>query len=168
MLRALLPYAKGAGVDVRWLVLPETDGFFAVTKRIHNWLHGDPGDGGRLDEEAREVYERAVRRSADELAELVDPDDVIYLHDPQPAGLVPPMKEAGLAVVWRCHIGVDKPNDLARQAWDFLRPYVEPADAYVFSRRAYIWEGLAEEKTWLMPPVVDPFSAKNRGTRRRS
>jgi trehalose synthase len=161
MLRALLPYAKGAGVDVRWLVLPETDGFFAVTKRIHNWLHGDPGDGGRLDEDAREVYERAVRRSADELSELVDPDDVIYLHDPQPAGLVPPMKEAGLAVVWRCHIGVDEPNDLARQAWDFLRPYVEPADAYVFSRRAYIWDGLAEVKTWLMPPVVDPFSAKN-------
>jgi trehalose synthase len=161
MLRALLPYAKGAGVDVRWLVLPETDGFFAVTKRIHNWLHGDPGDGGRLDEDAREVYERALRRSADELTELVDPDDVIYLHDPQPAGLVPPLKEAGLAAVWRCHIGVDKPNDLARQAWDFLRPYVEPADAYVFSRRAYIWEGLAEEKTWLMPPVVDPFSAKN-------
>jgi trehalose synthase len=161
MLRALLPYAKGAGVDVRWLVLPETDGFFAVTKRIHNHLHGDPGDGGALDEDAREVYEGAMRRSADELAELVDPDDVIYLHDPQPAGLVPPMKEAGLAVIWRCHIGVDEPNNLARGAWDFLRPYVEPADAYVFSRRAYIWEGLAEEKTWLMPPVVDPFSAKN-------
>ena len=31
-----------------------------------------------------------------------------------------------MKVVWRCHIGVDEPNELARRAWDFLRPYVEP------------------------------------------
>jgi trehalose synthase len=161
MLRALLPYARGAGVDVRWVVLGESDGFFDLTKRIHNHLHGDAGDGKPLDREARELYDRALRRSAEELRALVSPGDVIYLHDPQPAGLVPAMKEAGLAVVWRCHIGVDEPNDVARGAWEFLRPYVEPADAYIFSRRAYIWEGLDEDKTWIMPPVIDPFSPKN-------
>jgi len=161
MLRALLPYARGAGVDVRWVVLSESDGFFDLTKRIHNRLHGDAGDGGELDDEARETYANASRRSAEELSRLVDPGDVIYLHDPQPAGLVPAMKEAGLAVVWRCHIGVDEPNGTAREAWDFLRPYVVPADAYVFSRRAYLWEGLEESKTWIMPPVIDPFSPKN-------
>ncbi|HEX6780664.1 MAG TPA: glycosyltransferase [Solirubrobacterales bacterium] len=161
MLRALLPYACGAGVDVRWVVLGESDGFFDLTKRIHNRLHGDAGDGRELDRGARELYARAAERSAGELRRLVAPGDVIYLHDPQPAGLVPAMKEAGLAVVWRCHIGVDEPNDVARDAWDFLRPYVEPADAYVFSRRAYLWEGLDEGKTWIMPPVIDPFSPKN-------
>ncbi len=161
MLRALLPYARGAGVDTRWLVLPETDGFFAVTKRIHNRLHGDEGDGGPLDEGARQAYEGALSWSAEELGRLVEPGDVIYLHDPQTAGLVPAMREAGLAVVWRCHIGVDRPNDLAREAWDFLRGYVEAADAYVFSRREYLWDGLDERRAWLMPPVIDPFSAKN-------
>jgi trehalose synthase len=161
MLRALLPYARGAGVDVRWVVLAESDGFFDLTKRIHNRLHGDAGDGGELDGAARETYARASERSAEELSRLVEPGDLIYLHDPQPAGLVPAMKEAGLTVVWRCHIGVDRPNDAAREAWDFLRPYVEPADAYVFSRRAYLWEGLDEGRTWIMPPVIDPFSPKN-------
>jgi trehalose synthase len=161
MLRALLPYARGAGVDVRWVVLAKSDGFFDLTKRIHNHLHGDAGDGKPLDREARELYDRALRQSAEELRNLVSPGDVIYLHDPQPAGLVPAMKEAGLTVIWRCHIGVDEPNDVARAAWDFLRPYVEPADAYVFSRRAYIWDGLDEDKTWIMPPVIDPFSPKN-------
>jgi len=161
MLRALLPYARDAGVDVRWVVLTESDGFFDLTKRIHNHLHGDAGDGRALDDAAREVYDRASERSSRELREMVEPGDVIYLHDPQPAGLVPAMKEAGLAVVWRCHIGVDEPNDVARGAWDFLRPYVEPADAYVFSRPAYLWDGLGEGKTWIMPPVIDPFSPKN-------
>jgi trehalose synthase len=161
MLRALLPYARDAGVDVRWVVLGESDGFFDLTKRIHNRLHGDAGEGEKLDEAARELYATASKRSAEELRRLVEPGDVIYLHDPQPAGLVPAMVEAGLAVVWRCHIGVDEPNDAAREAWDFLRPYVEPADAYVFSRRAYLWEGLDEDRTWIMPPVIDPFSPKN-------
>jgi trehalose synthase len=161
MLRALLPYARGAGVDTRWLVLPETDGFFAVTKRIHNRLHGAEGDGGELDERARQTYEGALAKSEAELQRLVAPGDIIYLHDPQTAGLVPAMRKTGLAVIWRCHIGVDRPNDLARGAWDFLRPYVEAADAYVFSRREYLWEGLDERRAWFMPPVIDPFSPKN-------
>lgn len=161
MLRALLPYVRGAGVDTRWLVLPETDGFFAVTKRIHNRLHGHAGDDGELGDEARAAYERALGWCADRLRELVGPDDVIYLHDPQTAGLVPAMREAGVATVWRCHIGVDRPNEVAREAWDFLRPYVAAADAYVFSRREYLWEGLDEERAWFMPPVIDPFSPKN-------
>ena len=140
---------------------PRATASSSLTKRIHNRLHGDEGDGGKLDREAREAYADASARSADQLSALVEPGDVIYLHDPQPAGLVPAMKEAGLAVIWRCHIGVDEPNDAAREAWDFLRPYVEPADAYVFSRRAYLWEGLDQRRAWIMPPVIDPFSAKN-------
>jgi trehalose synthase len=142
MLRALLPYVRGAGIDTRWAVVAETDGFLAVTKHIHNRLHGHEGDGGELDAEARQIYERTLAGCAEELGHLVEPADVIYLHDPQTAGLVPAMREAGLAVVWRCHVGVDRPNDLARGAWDFLRGYVEAANAYVFSRRKYLWEGL--------------------------
>jgi trehalose synthase len=161
MLRALLPYVRGAGVDTRWVVLPELDGFFAVTKRIHNRLHGHRGDGGALDEDARQTYERALAWGAEELGRLVGPRDVIYLHDPQTAGLVPAMRRAGPGVIWRCHVGVDHPNDCAREAWDFLRPYVEGADAYVFSRREYLWEGLDPGKAWFMPPVIDPFSPKN-------
>jgi len=161
MLRALLPYVRGADVDTRWVVLPETDGFFGVTKRIHNRLHGHEGGPGALDDLARSTYEGALGRCAEELNRLVAPGDVIYLHDPQTAGLASAMRNAGLAVVWRCHVGVDRPNDLAREAWDFLRPYVEEADAYVFSRREYLWEGLDPAKAWFMPPVIDPFSPKN-------
>jgi trehalose synthase len=162
MLRALLPYARGAGVDTRWVVLlPEAEGFFAVTKRIHNRLHGHEGDGGALDEAARQAYEAALSAAAEDLARLVGPQDVIYLHDPQTAGLVPAMRKAGLTVIWRCHVGVDHPNRLAREAWDFLRGYLDAADAYVFSRRAYLWEGLDEGRAWFMPPVIDPFSPKN-------
>jgi trehalose synthase len=92
---------------------------------------------------------------------LVSPDDVVIVHDPQPAGLIPPLKEMGVAVIWRCHVGIDTPSDLSRRAWNFLKPYVEPADAYVFSRRQFVWEGLDDDKIELIAPVIDAFSPKN-------
>src|SRR4051795_13403762 len=60
MLQTLLAYGRGAGIDNRWLVLDGDAGFFAITKRLHNLLHGDPGDGGRLGTGERVAYERVV------------------------------------------------------------------------------------------------------------
>ena len=84
---------------------------------------------------------------------------MVIVHDPQPAGLIPALQDHGATVVWRCHVGVDEPNDTARSAWDFLRPYVERADACVFSRRSYAWSGL--DRVEIVPPSIDAFSPKN-------
>ena len=73
MLQSLLAYARGAGVDARWLTIGGNEEFFRVTKRIHNQLHGAPGDGGHLGKAEREIYESALRESAAELTRLVDP-----------------------------------------------------------------------------------------------
>ena len=161
LLTSLVAYVRGAGLDARWMVIEGDEEFFHVTKRIHNRLHGFEGDGGPLDAGARAAYERTLERNAGELAELVRPGDVVILHDPQTAGLVEPLKACGAAVIWRCHVGVDVANDLARDAWRFLDGYVEPADAYVFSRQAYVWDGLDEERLAIIPPSIDAFSPKN-------
>jgi trehalose synthase len=161
MLPSLLAYARAAGVDARWLVIPGESGFFEVTKRIHNRLHGALGDGGALDAGARLTYEAALVRSADALSERVRPGDCVVLHDPQTAGLVPAMRRRGAVTVWRCHVGLDVPNDLARGAWSFLLPYVIEANAYVFTRSAFVWEGLDRRLAAVIPPSLDPFSAKN-------
>jgi trehalose synthase len=161
MLRSLLAYAQGAGVDARWIVIDGNPDFFRVTKRIHNHLHGSPGDGGDLGEEEQGVYRSALQSNAEELSKLVSPGDVVILHDPQTAGLTRAMKEAGALVIWRCHVGLDVPNDLARNAWRFLVPHVKEADAHVFSRQVFVWEGLQPDKTTIIPPSIDAFSPKN-------
>ena len=53
MLQTLLAYVRGVYVDTRWLVLTGNPEFFTVTKRVHNMLHGEPGDGGHLGEAER-------------------------------------------------------------------------------------------------------------------
>ena len=161
LLQSLLAYARGAGVDVRWMTISGNPDFFRITKRIHNNLHESKGDGGPLGPDEREIYEAALAEAADELVQLVQPGDVVYIHDPQPAGLVPDVVASDVRVIWRCHIGVDRPGELSRAAWDFMRPYVTDADAYVFSRERFVWEGLDKERVWIVPPSIDAFSPKN-------
>jgi trehalose synthase len=161
LLQSLLAYARGGGVDTRWVVIEGNPDFFQVTKRIHNRLHGSPGDGGPLGADERGIYEETLRANAEELADIVAPPDIVFLHDPQTAGLVDPILATGATVVWRCHVGLDLPNDLAREAWDFLREYVKQATAYVFSRKEFVWDGLANQKVWIIPPSIDAFSPKN-------
>ena len=61
MLPFLLGYLAGAGIDARWVVLEGNEEFFAVTKRLHHLLHGQPGDGGELDEPARASYRQTLK-----------------------------------------------------------------------------------------------------------
>jgi trehalose synthase len=139
LLRSLIAYARGAGVDARWVTIAGDAPFFTVTKRIHNRLHGSPGDGGGLADAERRDYERPLRSCAAALAELIAAEDLVILHDPQTAGLVPLLRETGARIAWRSHIGHDEPNELAREAWRFLLPYVRGADVCIFSRPAYAW-----------------------------
>jgi trehalose synthase len=161
LLHQLLGYVIECGIRCRWMVLEGDQDFFRVTKRLHNRLHGSLGDGGPLENEEREGYLRVIHRELTPLLDLARPGDVVVLHDPQAAGLAGPLVDAGMRVVWVCHVGVDAPTDIVRSAWDFLREEVEPAHAYVFSRRGYVWEGLARRKAKVIPPCIDPTSAKN-------
>jgi trehalose synthase len=161
MLQTLLAYARGAGVNARWLVIEGDPAFFAITKRIHNGLYGGVGDGGELGARERDHYDQIARQNADELLAVVRPDDVVVVHDPQPAGLVPALQRAGAHVVWRCHVGHDEPNEWTERAWEFLRPYLEEVEAVVVSRAAFAPPWTAPGRAHVIPPSIDPFSAKN-------
>jgi trehalose synthase len=161
LLESLVPYARGAGVDARWIVIDGTPDFFALTKRIHNRLHGTIGDGGPLDEATHRTYEAALAANAVEFSARLRRGDVVIFHDPQPAGLIRAARNTGASVIWRCHVGLDRPNDLAREAWEFLYRYVVEADAYVFSRESFVWDGLDRDRIAVIPPSIDVFSPKN-------
>lgn len=160
MLNALLGYVLDLDLDVRWLVIGGDPDFFALTKGLHNRIHGAAA-GGALTRAAADHYEQVLAANAEELTALVRPDDIVVLHDPQTAGLAGHLARHGARVVWRCHIGADRQNEVTRPAWEFLRPYVLAADAYVFSRSQYRPAWVPAERTWAVPPSIDPFAPKN-------
>lgn len=161
MLGCLLPYLRGAGIDCRWVVVSGDDDFLAVTKRLHNCLHGFDGDGGDLGRKEAEIYAETLRANASVLVPQVNAGDIVFVHDPQTAGLIPALHRRGAVVIWHCHIGADSPNADVRRAWTFLRDQVAPADRYIFSRAEYLWDGLAPDRLRVIRPSIDAFSAKN-------
>src|SRR5262245_49016871 len=48
MLQCLVGYVNDLGIPIRWTVIGGDPEFFAITKRLHNLIHGAPGDGGPL------------------------------------------------------------------------------------------------------------------------
>ncbi|MGV1009888.1 MAG: glycosyltransferase [Dermatophilaceae bacterium] len=161
MLQTLHAYWLGAGIDAYWLVLRGVPDFFTLTKRIHNVLHGEPGDGGPLKRGEHRIYEQVLADNLESMVHEISPGDIMLLHDPQTAGLVEGLKRAGAKVIWRCHIGRDTTNKHTDRGWSFLRPYIEHADAFVFSRSEYVPDWVPQEKLAIIPPAIDPFSAKN-------
>ena len=161
MLQVLVGYVAGLDIAVRWMVLGGDPDFFAITKRLHNQIHGQADSAGPLSSADSDHYRQVLAANADELLRQVRAGDIVLLHDPQTAGLAAPLVRAGARVVWRCHIGVDWQNDTTRAAWDFLRPYLATAHGFVFSRRQYVPPWIPREQAWIIPPSIDPFSAKN-------
>ena len=161
MLRTMLSYIRGSDIDARWAVIAGDDEFFAVTKRIHNFIHGSPGDGGSLGEHERCIYERTIDANFAGLTNLIEPGSVVVLHDPQTAGLVPRLQRHGCIVMWRNHIGAERANDYVNEAWSFIEPYIAGADGLVFSRWIYIPHVLAHCPTAIVPPSIDPIAPKN-------
>lgn len=159
MLHPLLAYSRGAGIDVRWLVIQGDEAFFRITKRLHNRFHGATGDGGPLGDAERATYEAVLRENALELAVRIVPGDIVLLHDPQTAGLIPLLRSLGAVVVWRSHVGTEHWNELVFSAWSFIRPYIEQAEAVIITRSAYAPDWL--QRFVVIPPSIDPFSVKN-------
>ncbi|HVW30145.1 MAG TPA: glycosyltransferase [Polyangiaceae bacterium] len=161
MLHSLLRYARGVGVDVRWLVLEGPPEFFRVTKRVHHALHGSAGDGSPLGAEQAALVEAVMHENALALESLVRPGDIVICHDPQTAGLVPILMRKGARVVFRCHVGQERHLAEVERGWNFLRPYIERVPLAVFTREAYAPAWLHGKRTFVLPPNIDPFSAKN-------
>ncbi|HZT68003.1 MAG TPA: glycosyltransferase [Acidimicrobiales bacterium] len=161
MLRVLVGYGLGTGLHVRWQAISGDEPFYAITKRIHNRIHGSPGDEGGLGPAEANHYRSVSEENATAFLGEARPGDVAILHDPQTAGMSRPLAEAGVHVVWRCHIGADLSNRWTEEAWRFLLPELRAAQAFVFSRQAYVPAELSTARVSVIPPSIDPFSPKN-------
>ena len=150
ILSRLVPLTRELGIDVRWDVIKGGEDFFALTKRLHNGLHGAPTT---ITPEDHAIFRETTEEN---LRTLPLGEDVVFIHDPQPVALIQRIPNRQRAV-WRCHIDVSQP---APEAWGFIRPWVEQYAAMVVSEPDFARDVDIEQ--FLVAPSIDPLSDKNR------
>ena len=160
MLHTTLPLYRGLGVQAGWMVIGGDAPFFAVTKHLGAALYGSEADGDQLDAAAPKIYTDCLSANADEIRRVVTPADILILHDHQTAGLAGLLGEDVRARYWRCHVGVDEPNDASEAAWRFLRPFLADTDGTVFSIPGHVPDFL-RGRAAVIPPFLSPYSPKN-------
>jgi trehalose synthase len=151
ILTRLIPLLREVGVDARWDVIKGDQSFFNVTKAFHNALHGKP------EQISPEMFEIFRANTEMNLRETDLSGDVIFVHDPQPAGLVMRKAEIGRRWIWRCHIDVSAPQ---ANVWEFLRQYVQQYDAAIFSMPDFAQQLPVPQ--FRVAPSIDPLSDKNK------
>jgi trehalose synthase len=151
MLHRVVPLLNELGVSVKWDVIKGGADFFDITKAFHNALQGKEEHFERETFETYLVYNEANHQ------EMNFDEDLIVIHDPQPAALISLNQNRKNKWVWRCHIDMSHPN---KQVWQFLKLYVEKYDAAIFSSPLFSPELAIPQYRFY--PVIDPLADKNR------
>jgi trehalose synthase len=152
LLGRYLPLLQGLGICAEWRLIHGDPEFFTVTKAFHNALQGARYD---LSPAARRLYLSVNEESA----KLLDSNyDVIIVHDPQPAAIRHFSGRHDAKWVWRCHVDTSAAN---MQIADFLAPYINEYDAFVFTMPEFLPPGLDQQRARFIAPAIDPFATKN-------
>ncbi|AWR99376.1 glycosyltransferase [Metallosphaera hakonensis] len=150
ILSKLVPMMNELGINTQWKVIRGDNSFFNVTKTFHNSLQNGVGE---LLDDSFKIYEKWQGIN---LSEIPLDYDVVFIHDPQPAGLIKGKKKGKW--VWRCHIDISNPYP---PVWNFLRKYVQLYDSMIISSSVFGREDLNVPQ-FVIPPSIDPLSVKNR------
>lgn len=153
ILAKLIPLMQELGIDTQWEIITGEGEFFECTKGMHNALQGNRVPIG---ESLLRVYEETNARNAETLRPVLEEADFVFIHDPQPAPLLKFCPNRKGKWVWRCHIDASHPY---RPVWKYLRQFVAPYDASIFSLAAFAQE--LPHPQYLIPPSIDPLSDKN-------
>jgi trehalose synthase len=151
MLNRLVPLLGELEVTTHWDVITGGNDFFEVTKAFHNALQGTEY---HLTPSAREIF---LSYNEQNRQRMQFTEDMVVIHDPQPAALVASRKEAHARWVWRCHIDLSNPN---LEVWGLLRPFIEQYDAAIFSSQSFARQLPVPQ--YLFYPCIDPLSEKNK------
>ena len=157
ILPSLLPLLHDLDIHADWRVMDAEPDFFEVSKQMHNAMQGMFVPWTT---KMGETWRRVNRANA---RGLQGPYDFVFIHDPQPAGVLASVMETdpkvfGARWAWRCHLDT---TESLPEVWDFLRGYVQHYDAVIFTQASYVNGELPGTNVTIIPPAIDPLSTKN-------
>ena len=149
----LVPLMNELGLNASWDIIKGDQPFFEATKTFHNALQ----TGMKIAKPQN--FEEFERKTTENLRDLRIDADTVFIHDPQPAGMIAQRKQGSdQKWIWRCHIDVSNP---ASDVWTFLAKYINKFDASIFSAPQFGRKDL-QIPQFLVPPSIDPLADKNR------
>ena len=154
ILSRMVPLLKEVGVDARWDFIKGGERFFEITKKIHNSLHGVEENISESD------FKHFLDVTEENLKDINLIGDIIFIHDPQPIGLIKAKDKNGFKekkFIWRCHIDLSSANT---KTFNFLKKFIEKYDYSVFSSPLFAKK--LKIPQILISPSIDPLSDKNK------
>jgi len=171
MRHALIRLYRLLGVDAHWHVLTEHADVFQITKgKFHNVLQAVSDPAVELNQQDKELYEHWSQENAQLLAPALQKATTIVIDDPQPAGLIPFIKEHNpkAKLLYRSHIQIeahlleDKSTPQAK-TWNYLWNYIQHADTFIAHPVAsFVPSMVPKEKLVSFPPTTDHLDGLNK------
>jgi len=154
LLNAAVPLLADAGLDCSWQVVRPAEEFAATNKALYRAL------AGLSDEWSPELSETWLRYSRMNAELLIEPFDVIIVHDPQPAGIRSFAPQGATRARWVLHSHLDL-SSAQPEAWALLRRHIEGYDAILFDADAFVHPDLRTVPITIIPPAIDPLGPRN-------
>ncbi|CAN5696591.1 glycosyltransferase [soil metagenome] len=152
ILKSEIPLLRSLGIDAEWWSLEAVDGFFDITKRMHNGLQS--ADVSFSDDDW-DLYFDQLRINAKDLPAA----DVIVIHDPQPMAIPTIDRVDADAWIWRLHVDSSSPN---HELWQRLSSLLDPYSLVVFTIEPFAPPDVPADKRRFVAPAIDPLTDKNR------
>ena len=158
-------------VDAHWYTLQPRKEAFDITKpKFHNVLQAVASPEVELDKHDKEIYNSWMKENADALHDVFLQADVVVIDDPQPAGLIPYIKEANPAakIIYRSHIQIvgslaSQPGTPQYTTWSFLWDSIKHADYFVsHPMQMFVPDNVPAEKVFYLPATTDPLDGLNK------
>jgi glycosyltransferase involved in cell wall biosynthesis len=171
MRHALIRLLRLLHVDAHWYVLiPKKEAFDITKTKFHNVLQAVTSSGTELTEEDKALYEDWMKENASALEDVFRQVDMVVVDDPQPAGLIPYIKQANpeAKVIYRSHIQIvgslaSQPGTPQHTTWNFLWDKIRQADYFVsHPMKMFIPMQVPAEKIFFMPATTDPLDGLNK------
>lgn len=151
MLHRVVPLLNELGIQTTWEVIKGEPEFFDITKSFHNSLQG------KEEYFHKQTFDTYLHYNELNFKDMSFDEDLIVIHDPQPAALIHWNPNRKNKWVWRCHIDLSHPN---QQLWHFLKTYVDQYDAAIFSSPLFSPELAIPQYQFY--PTIDPLADKNK------
>jgi len=158
ILKIQVPLERNLGLDSKWLVMKAPEKYFEITKKIHNFLQGQPG---ALIEAEKRFYLSHAHTLGNELGSVFERAGgriIAVIHDPQPLPMVD-FLPSNTQIISRLHIDLSQPNKLV---FDLLKPYIKKAHKVIISNKIFRPRWLSKKRTVISQPSISPFTPKNR------